>query len=49
MTDIGFRNHPLVPKLTNARILDNIRTGQRRGVLKLSNTLAGPGINYLLR
>ena len=31
MTDTGFRNHPLVPELTNARILDNLRAVQRRG------------------
>ena len=45
MTDTGFRNHPLVPELTNARILDNLRAVQRRGGLKPSDTLAGPGIN----
>lgn len=51
MTDTGFRNHSLVPELTNARILDNLSTVQRRGVLKPANTLARPGINppYLLR
>lgn len=45
MTDTGFRNHPLVPELTNARILDNLRAVQRRGGLKPSDTLTGPGIN----
>ncbi|MFR5901697.1 MAG: DEAD/DEAH box helicase family protein [Neglectibacter timonensis] len=45
MTDTGFRNHPLVPELTNARILDNLHAVQRRGGLKLSDALAGPGIN----
>ena len=45
MTDTGFRNHPLVPELTNARILDNLRAVQRRGGLKPSDALAGPGIN----
>ena len=45
MTDTGFRNHPLVPELTGARILDNLRAVQRRGGLKPSDTLAGPGIN----
>lgn len=30
MTDTGFRNHPLVPELTNARILDNLHAVQRR-------------------
>ena len=45
MTDTGFRNHPLVPELTNARILDNLHAVQRRGGLKPSEALAGPGIN----
>ena len=45
MTDTGFRNHPLVPELTNTRILDNLHAVQRRGGLKPSNDLAGPGIN----
>ena len=45
MTDTGFRNHPLVPELTGARILDNLRAVQRRGGLKPSEALAGPGIN----
>ena len=45
MTDTGFRNHPLVPELTNARILDNLHAVQRRGGLKPSDALAGPGIN----
>ena len=42
MTDTGFRNHPLVPELTNARILDNLHAVQRRGGLKPPDTLAGP-------
>ncbi len=45
MTDIGFRNHPLIPELTNARILDNLRSVQRRGGLTPSDALAGPGVN----
>lgn len=45
MSETGFRNHPLVPELTNARILDNLRAVQRRGGLKPSEALAGPGIN----
>ena len=45
MTDVGFRNQPLVPELTEARILENLRAVQRRGGLKPSAALAGPGIN----
>ena len=45
MTDTGFRNHPLVPELTNKDILKNLQTVQRRGGLKPSDALAGPGIN----
>lgn len=45
MTDTGFRNHPLVPELTNAKILDNLRAVQRRSGLPSSESLAGPGIN----
>ena len=45
MTDTGFRNHPLVPELTNAKILDNLRAVQRRSGLPPSESLAGPGIN----
>ena len=43
--DSGFCNHPLVPELTNARILDNLRAVQRRNGLKPSEVLAGSGIN----
>ncbi len=42
MTDTGFWNHPLVPELTNTRILDNLHAVQRRGGLKPPDTLAGP-------
>lgn len=45
MTDTGFRNHPLVPELTRARLLDNLRAVQRRGGLPPSADLAGPGLN----
>jgi type III restriction enzyme len=45
MTDTGFRNHPLVPELTNAKILDNLRAVQRRSGLPPSESLSGPGIN----
>lgn len=45
MTDTGFCNHPIVPELTQARILDNLRSVQRRNGLKPSDSLAGPGIN----
>ena len=45
MTDTGFRNHPLVPELTRTRILDNLKTVQRRNGLPPSADLAGPGIN----
>ena len=45
MTDTGFRNHPLVPELTNQNILKNLQTVQRRNGLKPSESLAGPGIN----
>ena len=45
MTDTGFRNHPLVPELTNQNILKNLQAVQRRNGLKPSETLAGPGIN----
>lgn len=45
MTDTGFRNHPLVPELTNAKILDNLRAVQRRNGLPPSESLSGPGIN----
>ena len=42
MTDTDFWNHPLVPELTNTRILDNLHAVQRQGGLKPSDTLAGP-------
>ena len=45
MRDTGFRNHPLVPELTNSHILKNMQTVQRRNGLKPSESLAGPGIN----
>lgn len=45
MSDTGFRNHPLVPELTNSHILKNLQTVQRRNGLKPSEALAGPGIN----
>ena len=45
MSGTGFRNHPLVPELTNARILDNLKAVQRRSGLPPSAELAGPGIN----
>lgn len=45
MTDTGFRNHSLVPELTNQNILKNLQAVQRRNGLKPSESLAGPGIN----
>ena len=30
MSEIGFRNHPLVPELTHSRILENLFAVQRR-------------------
>ena len=43
MTDVGFRNHPLVPGLN---VLQNLQAVQRRNGLKPSSeALAGPGIN----
>ena len=42
MTDVGFRNHPLVPGLN---VLQNLQAVQRRNGLKPSEALAGPGIN----
>lgn len=42
MTDVGFRNHPLVPGLN---MLQNLQAVQRRNGLKPSEALAGPGIN----
>ena len=45
MTDTGFCNHPLVPELTRPRILDNLKSVQRRNGLPPSSDLAGTGIN----
>lgn len=42
MTDVGFRNYPLVPGLN---VLHNLQAVQRRNGLKPSEALAGPGIN----
>lgn len=36
MTDTGFRNHQLVPELTNQNILKNLQAVQRRNGLKPS-------------
>ncbi len=44
-TDTGFKNHPLVPELNKAALLQNLQTVQRRNGLKPSEELAGPGIN----
>ena len=44
-TEVGFRNQPLVPDLTNRRLLDNLRAVQRRNGLKPSDELTGPGVN----
>ena len=44
-TEVGFRNQPLVPELTNRRLLDNLRAVQRRNGLKPSDELTGPGVN----
>lgn len=48
MSEIGFRNHPLVPELTHSRILENLFAVQRRNGLKPSESLAGPGINLTI-
>ena len=45
ITDVGFRNQPLVPELTHARLLENVKSVQRRNGLEPSTALAGPGIN----
>ena len=45
ISEIGFRNHPLVPELTSGRILDNLRIVQRRSGVKPSESLSGSGIN----
>lgn len=44
-TGVGFQNYPLTPQLTDAHILENLHAVQRRGGLRLSDRLAGPGIN----
>ena len=44
-TGTGLCNQPLAPELTDARILKNLHTVQRRVGLPLSKALAGPGIN----
>ena len=45
-SDVGFRNEPLIPALTNARILENLRAVQRRnGIDPPSGALSGPGVN----
>lgn len=46
--DVGFCNHPLVPELTPAKILQNLQIVQRRNGLKPSESLAGPGINLTI-
>lgn len=46
--DVGFRNHPLVPEMTPAKILQNLQVVQRRNGLKPSESLAGPGINLTI-
>lgn len=43
--DVGFRNHPLVPELSPARLLSNLQEVQLRGGLRPSEALSGPGIN----
>lgn len=45
MSDVGFRNQPLVPELTKAVLLQNLQAVQRRNGLKPSEELSGPGIN----
>ena len=45
LTEVGFRNQPLVPALTRARLLQNVKTVQRRNGLAPSDALTGPGIN----
>lgn len=47
-SEVGFRNHPLVPELTRSRILENLRAVQIRNNLKPSDALAGPGINLTI-
>ena len=45
LTEVGFRNQPLVPALTRTRLLQNVKTVQRRNGLAPSDALTGPGIN----
>ncbi len=45
LTEVGFRNQPLVPALTRARLLQNVKAVQRRNGLAPSDALTGPGIN----
>ena len=45
-TEVGFRNQPFVPELTNRKLLDNLRAVQRRNGLKPSGELTGPGVNH---
>ena len=44
-SEVGFRNQPFIPELTNRRILDNLRTVQRRNGLRPSDELTGLGVN----
>lgn len=44
-SEVGFRNQPFIPELTNRRILDNLRAVQRRNGLRPSDELTGPGVN----
>lgn len=37
----GWNNHPLLPQMTDARILENLHTVQRAGNLRLSDKLEG--------
>ena len=45
ISETGFRNHPIVPELTSAHILENLRVVQRRNGIKPSENLSGSGIN----
>lgn len=44
-SEVGFRNQPFIPEVTNRRILDNLRAVQRRNGLRPSDELTGPGVN----
>ena len=46
-SEVGFRNQPFIPEVTNRRILDNLRAVQRRNGLRPSDELTGPGVNML--